>query len=108
MRLGIICLMQESNTFISKTTEFQNFEDDLFLKGNEIRDKMDKTHHEVSGFFEGLYVGGIEAVPIFAARALPFGTISKKAFDKLLFRDAIPHPRKSLKSVGKSMFCESI
>ena len=84
MRVGIICLMQESNTFLSKTTEFQNFVDDLFLKRNEIRDKMENAHHEVGGFFEGLYVEGIEAVPIFAARALPYGTISKKAFDQLL------------------------
>jgi microcystin degradation protein MlrC len=45
---------------------------------------MENAHHEVGGFFEGLYVEGIEAVPIFAARALPYGTISKKAFDQLL------------------------
>ena len=65
MRVGILCLMQESNTFLSKTTEFQNFVDDLLLKRNEIRDKMENTHHEVGGFFEGLYVEGIEAVPTY-------------------------------------------
>ena len=86
MRVGILCLMQESNTFLSKSTEFHHFEEDLLLEGNEIRDQMADAHHEVGGFFEGLESEKIEAVPIFAARALPFGTIRKQAFDQLLGR----------------------
>ena len=86
MRVGILSLMQESNTFLSKSTEFHHFEEDLLLEGNEIRDQMADAHHEVGGFFEGLESEKIEAVPIFAARALPFGRIRKQAFDQLLGR----------------------
>ena len=86
MRLGILCLMQESNTFLNRKTEFHHFEEDHFLEGNEIREKMVDSHHEVGGFLEGLDAAGFDAVPIFAARALPYGTICKQAFDQLMER----------------------
>ena len=86
MRVGILCLMQESNTFLKRKTEFHHFEEDLFLEGNEIREKMVDSHHEVGGFLEGLDAAGFDAVPIFAARALPYGTICKQAFDQLMER----------------------
>ena len=41
MRVGILCLMQESNTFLNKKTELHDFESDLFLEGNEIKKKYD-------------------------------------------------------------------
>ena len=86
MRVGILCLMQESNTFLNKKTEFYHFEEDLLLEGSEIRHNMVDAHHEVGGFLEGLDAAGIEAVPIFAARALPYGTIRKQAFNQLMER----------------------
>ena len=86
MRIGILCLMQESNTFLNRKTELYHFEEDLLLEGESIRKIMEDSHHEVGGFFEGIETEGFEAVPIFAARALPFGTISKDAFNQLLSR----------------------
>lgn len=86
MRVGILCLMQESNTFLNKKTELHHFKEDLFLEGIEIREKMVDSHHEVGGFLEGLDAAVIEAVPIFAVRALPYGTIRKSAFDQILER----------------------
>ena len=50
MRVGILCLMQESNTFLNKKTEFYHFEEDLLLEGSEIRQNMVDAHHEVGGF----------------------------------------------------------
>ena len=32
MRVGILCLMQESNTFIETPTEYSHFEDDMILE----------------------------------------------------------------------------
>ena len=34
MRVGILCLMQESNTFLNRKTEFHHFQEDLFLEGH--------------------------------------------------------------------------
>lgn len=84
MRVGIIALLHESNTFISEPTRLEHFRQDTLLTGEAIRASMGDTHHEVSGFFEGLKSAQIEAVPIFAARAIPFGPVTAEAFDQLL------------------------
>tara|TARA_B100000809_G_scaffold176494_1_gene173897 strand:- start:299 stop:1777 length:1479 start_codon:yes stop_codon:yes gene_type:complete len=84
MRVGILSLMQESNTFIQSVTEFSHFEEDLLLEGEDIRRTLEQSHHEIGGFFQGLREQRVEAVPIFTARALPFGTVSSSAFAKLI------------------------
>src|SRR5437764_15322123 len=73
VRVGIIALLQESNTFIDGRTTLAHFEQDVLAEGEEVRCRFEGTHHEVGGFFQGLAEAGIEAVPIFAARALPYG-----------------------------------
>ncbi len=83
-RVGILALIQESNTFLSGTTTFDHFRQDLLLTGEDVRRHFATAHHEVRGFFDGLARAGIEAVPIFAARALPFGTIESDAFERLV------------------------
>ncbi len=85
MRVGIIALLQESNTFISEPTLLEHFEQDLLLRGEQVHRVLERTHHEVGGFFEGLAGDrAVEAVPIFAARALPFGVIAAETFERLL------------------------
>jgi microcystin degradation protein MlrC len=85
-QIGIIALLQESNTFIAGRTTLAHFEQDLLVEGEAIRDRFTNSHHEVGGFFAGLAEAGITAVPVFAARALPFGVIDKGTFDTLLDR----------------------
>lgn len=84
MRVGIIALLHESNTFISAPTEMRHFEENMLLTGKDIHEKVVGTHHEVGGFFAGLEAADIEAVPIFSGRAVPFGTITAETFDRLL------------------------
>lgn len=83
-RVGILALIQESNTFLPGKTTFEHFQQDLILAGEEVRQHFKMAHHEVRGFFDGLARAGFEAVPIFAARALPFGTIEAAAFEKIV------------------------
>ena len=86
MRVGIIALLQESNTFLAARTTLAHFEADLLAEGEDVRRRLASAHHEVGGFFAGLDEAGIEAVPIFAARALPFGIIAAATFDSLMAR----------------------
>ncbi len=83
-RVGIIALLHESNTFVAGRTTLDDFRRDLLLTGEAIRAALADTHHEVGGFFAGLAVAGIEAVPILAARALPGGPIDAASFAALL------------------------
>lgn len=83
MRVGIVGLLQESNTFIPQPTGFEKFQQDVVATGEQVRRHFEAAHHEIGGFFEGLAAQGIEAAPIFAARAIPFGVVTCEAFDRL-------------------------
>lgn len=86
MRVGIIGLLHESNTFISEPTTFDAFERDWLFTGEQVRKQIADTHHEIAGFFKGLdeHDSGITAVPLFAARTTPYGTITEDAFAQLV------------------------
>lgn len=86
MRVGIIALQHESNTFIATPTHLEDFERDVLVTGADVRRRFADTHHELSGFFAELEQAGVEPVPIFAARTLPGGTITVDAYDHLLGR----------------------
>jgi microcystin degradation protein MlrC len=84
MRVGIIGLSHESNTFLRRPTTLGDFRAVVLARGGEVRRHYAGGHHEVSGFFEGLEREGIEAVPIFAAGATPGGTIAGETYRALL------------------------
>jgi microcystin degradation protein MlrC len=86
MRVGIIALLQESNTFIAGRTTLAHFEQDLLAEGEAVRERLAEAHHEVGGFFAGLAEAKLEAAPIFAARALPYGIVTADSFAELLRR----------------------
>lgn len=84
MRVGIIAFLQESNTFLGEKTQLEHFQQDVLLTGEEMRQRFAGAPHEVGGFLAGLAEAGLEAVPLFAGRALPYGTIAADAFDCLM------------------------
>ncbi len=84
MRVGIIGLLHESNTFIREPTTLAHFERNSLLRGQAIRTTFADSFHEIGGFFAGLQRAEIEAVPLFVARALPYGTITAETFSTLL------------------------
>lgn len=91
MRIGIIALLHESNTFITKPTTLELFESSLLVTGDDVRLHMADTHHEVGGFFaqlDEMQTAGksLEIVPIFAARAMPYGTITADTMSELMRR----------------------
>ena len=83
-RVGIVALLQESNTFLTQPTTLDHFRQDLLVTGEPVRAALAGSHHEVGGFFAGLEEAGIEAVPIFAARALPYGAMTAECLEALL------------------------
>lgn len=84
-RIGIVALLHESNTFISQNTTLAHFQQDTLLSGDAIRERFAEAPHEVGGFFAGLDAADdVEVVPIFAARAIPFGPIDAETFETLI------------------------
>ena len=95
MRVGIIALQHESNTFLPLKTELQAFKAETYVTGPAIREHFLAAHHEVGGMFAGLEAAGITAVPIFVARATPSGIITLDAAAGL-----VDHMLRELDSAG--------
>jgi microcystin degradation protein MlrC len=86
LRVGVLGLLQESNTFINRPTTLADFENDQLAEGSDVRARLAGSHHEIGGFFHGLESDGLEAVGIFAARAIPFGVMTADTLAILLAR----------------------
>ena len=76
MRVGLISLIHESNTFFRKKTDMAMFEANGIVSGESMRARFAGGNHENSGFFAVLDAEGVEAVPIFHASTTPSGTIT--------------------------------
>lgn len=84
MRVGILSLVHESNTFIGTPTTLDMFRSSRIFIGNEVADVFEDGLNEVSGFFAGLAESGIEAVPLFYAGTEPSGRITKDTCTALM------------------------
>jgi microcystin degradation protein MlrC len=85
-RVGVVALLHESNTFLRDRTTLAHFVQDVLLTGEAVREKFKDAHHEVGGFFAGLADEKVHAVPVFAARALPYGPIATDCAAELMTR----------------------
>ena len=75
-RVGVIAWIQESNTFLPEPTTLRHYEQDVLLTGAPMRDFFLDAQHEVGGMLRTLAKADVETVPIFAARAIPFGAMT--------------------------------
>lgn len=83
MRVAIVSVNHESNTFVPAATTLAHFDASNLLLGDRILEKYDDAHHEVSGFIQILRAAGIEPVPIMFAHASPWGVVDDEALDTL-------------------------
>lgn len=84
MRVGILSLIHESNTFSHTPTTLDLFRRDGILTGEAVADHFRGGFHEISGFLEGLDGVGIDAVPLFYASTPPSGRITRDTCDALI------------------------
>ena len=83
MRVGVVALQHETNTFIEASTDLEAFRGGLLATGDAFRDAVEGSNHELAGFFAGLDEAGVTAVALFGARALPYGLVSDSAYAEL-------------------------
>jgi microcystin degradation protein MlrC len=84
MRIALLGIYHESNTFVASQTVLNDFKKGHFLKGEDIRKEYEKAHHEIGGMIEVIDEAGFELVPVMYAAATPGGTISSQAYRNLL------------------------
>lgn len=78
LRVGILGIYHESNTFIPDGTTLELFRK---LTGEDVRAHYGAAHHEVTGFLQTLDEAGIEAVPILFTFASAWGKVTDEALD---------------------------
>jgi microcystin degradation protein MlrC len=84
MRVGIVSLMHESNSFINTPTTLDMFKASRYLRGVEVGRFFSGGLNEIAGFIEGLDGTLVEAVPIFYAGTAPSGEITEETCDALI------------------------
>jgi microcystin degradation protein MlrC len=84
-RVGIVAFLHESNTFLNQPTLLKHFEQNILLSGDDVLNAFRGSNHEVGGFIEAIErTPGFEAVGVFAARAVPYGTIAAECWSVLM------------------------
>ncbi len=84
-RVGIIALLHESNTFLHEPTTLAHFQANLLVTGEHVLQAFRGTPHEVGGFLQALEEDShTQPVGIFAARAMPYGTITHDCWTQLM------------------------
>jgi len=85
LRIGILGIYHESNTFLVTRTTYADFEQGHLLLGGDIVSEYRDAFHEVGGILEVLaQQDNLEVIPILYAETTPSGTITSKAATLLL------------------------
>ena len=76
--------LHESNTFLGVPTEYEDFVSASLTRGAAVLDRWRGANHELGGFLDVLAEeAGVEIVPLLATFAIPSGTISRVAFERV-------------------------
>jgi microcystin degradation protein MlrC len=84
MRVALLGIVHESNTFVNEPTTLNKFEESRLLFDHEIILHYKNSFHELGGMINVLEMNEIEIVPILYAEATPGGKVTKDAFEFLL------------------------
>jgi microcystin degradation protein MlrC len=82
-RIGIAGVLHESNTWLAVPTTYEHFEAASVTAGGALIERWRGAFHEIGGFLEG---AAADAVPLFAAYAVPGGALTAECFARLLAR----------------------
>ena len=83
MRVAILGISHETNTFSIVPATYEEFEKVHILRGEEIFDQFADSQYTISGYIQGAEELGFDIVPLMYAVTGPIGTITKDAYDRL-------------------------
>ena len=81
--VGILGFLHESNTFLETPTTWDDFATTSMTAGQFLIDRWRGVSHELGGMIAGCDEQGLKMEPGFAAFAVPAGTITAEAFERL-------------------------
>ena len=83
MKIGILSVFHETNTFSPIPTDIDDFKKSIWLTGPEIIKTFEGTRTPIGGFLEIIRERGYEAIPLFAAHATPAGVVKNEVFQEI-------------------------
>src|SRR6478752_1320482 len=83
MRMAILGISHETNTFSRTEADYGQFESSILLRGDEIVAEYGTSLYSIAGFLQAADELGFEAVPLMYAQTGPIGTITADAYDRL-------------------------
>lgn len=83
MRIAIGGVSHETNTFCTGLTELEDFQGAMWEQGEEILAKHRGVGDDLGGMIAAAERLGIEVVPTFFAATYPYGTVSRRAYERL-------------------------
>jgi microcystin degradation protein MlrC len=83
MRLAILGLSHETNTFSRVPADYAQFVSSGILRGEEVRRRHATASSTVAGYLAAGELEGVEVVPLVYASTGPCGTITADAFQRL-------------------------
>lgn len=84
LRVALLGIYHESNTFVPKATIITDFENGHYLTGEAIRNEYQHAHHEIGGMIEVMDSERIEVIPVLFAEATPGGALSANTYEGIL------------------------
>lgn len=84
LRVALLGIYHESNTFIEGYTTINDFTHSHWLTGEAICLEYSAAHHEIGGMIEVLEENNIEVVPVMFAEAVPGAPLSAETYHVLL------------------------
>lgn len=84
MKIGVLSVFHETNTFSPIQTDMENFKKNVWLTGPDIITAFEGTKTPLGGFLEIISERGYEAVPLFAAHATPAGVVTHEVFQEIM------------------------
>lgn len=83
MRVALMGIVHESNSFVSALTTLDQFSNGHWLYGDDIVREYRDAFHEIGGMLEAMDEAGIEVVPVMYAEATPGGVVSGETLEHL-------------------------
>ena len=81
MKIGILGLIHESNSFARKQTRIADFN---ISRGKDILARWSHTHHEIGGFIQAAHEKNRCLLPILTATATPSGILTRNTYETIL------------------------
>ena len=83
MRLALLGMAHETNTFSRVAASFDEFQQAGILRGHEMVREYRDSDHIIAGYLEAADLFGCDVVPLIHAATGPIGTITKEAFNRI-------------------------